>query len=653
MKRSRPFQYLLCSGLALAGCGSSDPDFLLDDTSAIKIPNFDPSEAQENIRTQPDKVTADLIDTCIKASKKLQREIEKGAELGANTYTMTIPNCRNLYPDKSWLPDYYVHPVNRPAQYGDLSQTIELFTCQSLVNDGFSNAAVVATPSGPTGCQITVTATTPSLSRFVSQLTSFLNSTVSGQALNGITLCQGQGSACWQRNLPTNAPPWAMFLPFGLPVASQVAVSFLDYPPASSMVYQSYLDNATTDRYSDILSRVGAQNPVLYENIVDAHPLAADGGSKAGTLPDPTAYFNTTTPPPPHRYITPNLSLQSDNPADPFRTLPVIVLGGPASQTWGQIISSQAPKPMDVGTTSAVTSSKQTNWVAGNHPIFAGYKCCGSDPKCSASDQTLVQTEWQDFTTYCIINQLATTPISPAAAQQYCKSLWYNPSSTSQQAHNLCIRAKVDNGDFAARCYKGTNPYDPDYAKADAYCTYYKNNACATFTCNVPSLNKDTDRDGIADSSDNCLTQPNPSQADSDGDGIGDACDNCQAAPNWSQIDSDGDGLGDACDNCPNTANPNQADSNGNGVGDVCDAPPETWSCVCVGSCGNCGIGGDNGSTYPNLPFSGAALSAQTFVCGGCSDGTTNPWDLNHGWSCTSSNGAVIDDAWSTAATCQ
>ena len=28
-------------------------------------------------------------------------------------------------------------------------------------------------------------------------------------------------------------------------------------------------------------------------------------------------------------------------------------------------------------------------------------------------------------------------------------------------------------------------------------------------------------------------------------------------------------------------------------------------------------------------------------------------FDLNHGWSCTSSNGAVIDDAWSTAATCQ
>jgi len=37
----------------------------------------------------------------------------------------------------------------------------------------------------------------------------------------------------------------------------------------------------------------------------------------------------------------------------------------------------------------------------------------------------------------------------------------------------------------------------------------------------------DSDRDGIADPSDNCPSDANPDQADGDGDGVGDACDNC------------------------------------------------------------------------------------------------------------------------------
>jgi len=35
----------------------------------------------------------------------------------------------------------------------------------------------------------------------------------------------------------------------------------------------------------------------------------------------------------------------------------------------------------------------------------------------------------------------------------------------------------------------------------------------------------DTDGDGIPDSEDNCIDEPNPDQADSDGDGVGDLCD--------------------------------------------------------------------------------------------------------------------------------
>jgi hypothetical protein len=70
----------------------------------------------------------------------------------------------------------------------------------------------------------------------------------------------------------------------------------------------------------------------------------------------------------------------------------------------------------------------------------------------------------------------------------------------------------------------------------------------------------DSDKDGIPDLLDNCVSVANPDQKDIDGNKRGDTCD-----------DFDKDGVINSVDNCPNTANYNQRDSDGDKIGDVCD----------------------------------------------------------------------------------
>jgi len=109
--------------------------------------------------------------------------------------------------------------------------------------------------------------------------------------------------------------------------------------------------------------------------------------------------------------------------------------------------------------------------------------------------------------------------------------------------------------------------------------------------------NKDSDKDSIPNSMDNCLLIANTNQKNNDGDAFGDACDtdddndgildtkdNCPLLANSEQFiaafgvpcnpDDDNDGILDGRDNCPLVANTNQADTDKDAIGDVCDPEP-------------------------------------------------------------------------------
>lgn len=412
---------------------------------------------------------------------------------GSVTYALGR-DIGKLYPNASWLPQDY---QDYQSKYRSLGGSIQMFTEQSLQRDGISYTSVKADDNGT----VTLTGTDRRLAQYAQMHPAFADKAHATQALNGVTRCQETGPVapskyrCWDP-VPLIGQAWALFLPLGMPLVNQQAIILLDYPPAVSLLHGDYLKNATMDRWSRVLAAAGVANPVLYETIVDTRPIAAPGTGQADYLPDPADYFNAR---PDRFYITPMVSLLTNPPSNTSATnsLPVQVLGGPAQRAWCAAVG-ETVHTLSTGSTTLPGATKATSWVAGNHPNVTSYQCCPNDPyqKCTDTGTTpptksysLIADEQVDLQVACTIMTLSRNQsLAPAKASETCSAAWGGDPAKllPANARTLCVQAKLDNQNPAAKC--------STVEAAEAYCTAYGNNACFDFTCSVPAAKAAADK---------------------------------------------------------------------------------------------------------------------------------------------------------------
>jgi hypothetical protein len=424
------------------------------------------------------------------------------------TVVYSIGRCVAMqaeYPSAQTLPKPY------QKDYPDLLETIGSFTTSSLHRDGFADAQATAAVSGEgvaAEILVTVTGTDPAIEGYATIHPAFLDGEHGAQAILGSMDCQacgacdscngmcGPGNAgsppdtCWD---PSNAPkkdPWAAMLPLGLPMLNQKTVLFLDYPPLPALTGKDYLNNFTMCRWGRVMSAAGAEDPTLYETIVDARPVAAPGSGVSSYLPQAVPTYDTADVG--AQYLTPQLELLTDPTQGAERnTLPVAVFGGDAIEAWTQILGLPSePSIPTEGVDSISGSEKQTAWVVTNHPDVTSYNCCTQDTACASPSygpsNELQEDELIDLQVACWLQLMGTDPSRDSTdAWTDCASRWNPDPSTNPpapppsaaDARTACIQEKIDNGNKNAVCCS--------WQDAWAYCEQHGDNACATLDCTV------------------------------------------------------------------------------------------------------------------------------------------------------------------------
>ena len=381
-------------------------------------------------------------------------------ELGPEAYV------RSLYPDASWLPTAYAD------DYPDLAATIKAYTEQSLERDGVSDPEVTVRMVGPESdrrVQVLIRPVNETTRRYAQVHPAFFDRQHADQARLGVAACKAD-SGCWNPK-PREDQPWAMFLPLGLPMATQRTVLFLDYPPIPALTGKDYLHNYTMCRWGRVMGAAGADTPTAFETIVDARPIAAPGSGESQYLPDPISRFDTSGDDGGH-YLTPMLRLLTEIDG---QSRPVAVFGSDAREAWAEMVGRKWVDVMDTGTTRLGSDAPTTPWIATNHPDVTSYSCCPGDPAKGCDDGDLLPDEKKDFVSACWLMAMADDPgQSPETVRQQCENRWVSsPDADDSQA--LCVQAKLDNNNPDAACHSWKDAWN--------YCAAHDADPCATYDC--------------------------------------------------------------------------------------------------------------------------------------------------------------------------
>lgn len=416
----------------------------------------------------------------------------RAGQAGEVTFALSGPNLSHLYPNAAdactgtqatgCLPAYYAQMTGFPQT---LQDSIQRFTQSSLSRDGL-NAGLSVAVTG-TGAQVTLSSSDPAVlakaSGYAAMLPAFVDASHAGLGWAGVGACQA-ASGCW--NPKPGAQPWAFDLPLGLPLVNQKAVMLLNYPPSDALCSADYLSNFTMARWTTVLQTVGIADPVLYETIVDVHPIAAPGSGQSTYIAGTTQYFFTAGQP---NYDQAMLNLLLSPPGQSAgQTLPLQVAGSDALTAWQQITGIATVSPGMVGTYS-VAGQPSIPWVATNHPDVTTYQKCpgdtgsksgtatrGSSSAPTYDDNNLVGDELLDLQAACTLQTLANSPsTSPADALAACQKVWCTDNNGTCNVQAVCIQARMDY-DFESsgncKCQQA----------AAAFCAANNNNACPSTT---------------------------------------------------------------------------------------------------------------------------------------------------------------------------
>ena len=354
-----------------------------------------------------------------------------------------------------------------------LEAVIELFTKSSLQRNGISFDDVTVKLDGSGNVVVTIDSDDSNAAAYQTVHPRFLTNYAA--ALQGVIKCKQQ-TGCWNKNNTHEDEPWAFFPQFGLPMAMQRSVLMLNYPPSTALTGKDYLNTFTMNRWTRVLTRVGIDNPTLFETIVDIRPIAAPGSGTSQNLPDAQTYFNDPTGTTGGYYINPQLSLMLDpQSSSEDQTLPLVVLGTWAREDWNKITGT-GEAALSTGATTIPGAAKPTPYILGNHPDLTTYQCCPNDPSSSCDgSKDLIQDEEIDVQIACWAQAMSSNPNSnPKQVLAACKDKWVTNRSANDDL-TFCALARMDSNE----CFDK----DIDWNTAIDYCKSNDNNPCASYAC--------------------------------------------------------------------------------------------------------------------------------------------------------------------------